>query len=379
VRSDVIEHLDGDVKPDVPADDPSLVICYMGPIAETGEGVEPAPTDDSIIARPNIFHPLNDGTDVLAPCVPQTGEEPVIYTLGGEAAETGGQSQSGDMPVAPARTGRHGGWMASPERNRPLKDQRGRDQQIQTLVAVADQAVLTEPASDTPIDTSERGAEAPADQGAKDTATDGAGESETPIMYTLGGETTTTTDSGSADETVERPTTSDSGSAADSVESPASQGSDEKAADTANEPEPPVIYTLGGDNIDTVTVTSVELHRKDVKRIARQLKRGENVELDVQALMQLHDRGKKQTRKLVERIIATTYDEYHSELSFEGGPYFLQGGMYPPARTTVPGVNCDVQALDLAYAALGSPTRRLKINDSSRTVSAPPPFFGPWE
>ena len=120
-----------------------------------------------------------------------------------------------------------------------------------------------------------------------------------------------------------------------------------------------MIYTM--DPIDVVT--SVELHRKDVKRLAREIKRGHDVDIDVDALMQLHTTAKKQTRKLVERVIATTYLKSHLQLGAEGN---VGNPGAIPSYSFI-----QVQALDQAYAAMGSPDRGLKISGARLRVSTP--------
>jgi hypothetical protein len=115
---------------------------------------------------------------------------------------------------------------------------------------------------------------------------------------------------------------------------------DTSATDTPTTvPDTPVIYTM--DPIDIPA--SVELHRRDVKRLAREIKRGHVVEIDAAALTQLHTRAKKHTRQLVERVIATTYAQCR------------------PGCVVLPRTGYE-QAIDEAYAALGAPTTMLKIH-----------------
>jgi hypothetical protein len=137
---------------------------------------------------------------------------------------------------------------------------------------------------------------------------------------------------------------------------------DESAKDVpadASEPEvvPPIIYTLGGDaagsNIDLASSDNpAPLKKKDVKHIAKEIKRGHEVNLDVSALLQLHSTAKKDTRKQIERVIATTYAQCHASDCV----------VLPPSNVQ--------QAIDAAFATLGAPTKTLKVN--GRRYVAPP-------
>jgi hypothetical protein len=184
--------------------------------------------------------------------------------------------------------------------------------------------------------------------------------SETPVLDSPGDESTTTSD----------PETTTA-----STESPEDQRTDDTVV---QEPEPPVIYTLGNesstaddsgttadDDIAYNSATSVQLRRIDVKRIARAMKLGHDVDLDINALMEFHSRASKLTRQTIERVIATAYAEYRLVIPVAITPEY---GWFDPPRT----ITCDVQALEEAYVALGSPTSGLRINGTR--VMVPPPY-----
>jgi hypothetical protein len=168
-------------------------------------------------------------------------------------------------------------------------------------------------------------------------------DAETPVVDTFGGINTSTGEAESDPAPLH----------------PVDTAIDDSATDTPpTATNTPVIYTM--DPIDVVA--PVELHRKDVKHLARELKRGHSVDIDVNALMQLHTTAKKQTRKLVERVIATTYLQSHLQLGVEGNP---------GNPSAIPHYSfIQEQAFDQAYAAMGAPERGLKVNGARLRVSA---------
>ena len=169
-----------------------------------------------------------------------------------------------------------------------------------------------------------------------DTSSDSANtESDGTVVDHFGGINTGSSDSADAGASADT-----TGAVADDTQvlHPTDSGSGDTTAEPGTvEIDHPIMYTLGGE-----TTTSVELHRKDVKHIAREIKRGHDIDFDVDALMQLHATAKKRTRKLIQRVIATSYAQNHSA-----------------SVSTTSGI---LPSIDEAYAALGSPTARLKLH-----------------
>jgi hypothetical protein len=188
----------------------------------------------------------------------------------------------------------------------------------------------------------------PLDEGAAEERPDTSnGGEEHPVIYTLDGE----------------PGSSNSESDLTTVDT----GEPSKDTPPNTDEEPPVIVTLGGDesegDVTTTddpgpTVTTVPLKQKDVKRLAKKLKRGEDVELDIQSLVQLHSRGSKRTQQMIERVIATSYAKCQMQLAVEGNP----------GISAVSSISY-VQAIGEAYAAVGTPDRGLRINGSRIRVA----------
>jgi hypothetical protein len=289
---------------------PSGEITDNSGASEKSDAACISPNDGQNTEPTGVVTPVGAGENSAAPAVVTGEAQPVSC---GTASSPGDNGDGSDgLVVAPVKD-------VAPkcdDGSQPARDQINVDE-LTLSVHILENSLATTGNQQSTDDTT--------DPGSADATTTGP---DGPIVCTFGGINESNTDGEVTSPSTLHPTNG---------------GTDDSVSETANDtPVHPIYYSLGSTNDPASNATGAALRRKDVKHIAREIKRGHDVDLDVDALMQLHSATKKNTRTLIERIIVTTHETNHAPTN------------------SLSAASGNVQAIDQAFAGLGAAAAKVK-------------------